>query len=758
MDFTKGGRTIPQVHKNPKPMIPLAIRLLALSIVGQALEAAPAGEVLKTALEVISLTAERAEMNIPVSVEGVVTAAEPNWEGRFFIQDATAGVFVENVSTEHPLPGDLVRVTGVSNPGGFAPIIGLRHWEKLGTAPLPPAKQVSTEQLMSGIEDSQRIEISGIVRTVRVDSQALVIHLQSEGFRIQAIAPLEAAEKPAALVGAKVRLRGTAAATFNPQLRQVVAWNLFIPQTEDFIVERMEQMDPFQKEPVSLASVGQYRRDRVPGERVRVQGRVTYFRPGEGLFISGPEGGLQIKSEQAITLNPGEWVDVVGFPYLEQHLPVLQDAVIRPGHPPVIPVTPKQVPLEELRMALHHGDLIRLQGTVLNRTVTNSHPAVKGAPAERLTLTLKAPDFLFSAEIPLTGLNSKMVDLPLGGIVELSGICMLKIASDGRMESVHLLVPGIDNVRIVKAPSWLTPQRLLIGLSLLSVVLMVAFAWLATVSRKNRILKRLNRERAKAQEALVKANETLDQRVRERSARLKFEMNERKEAEVRFKATLAERTRLAQELHDTTEQSLTGIGLQLDAAAKLIGKGAGGFERPLEMARTLISQSHLELRQSIWDLRSRELEQFDLPNALRISGEEILEGTGVEFNCETNGIPRPLSEVVEENLLRIGREALNNVVKHAAASRVELTLTFTPDRVIMKVSDNGCGFYLSEAPGAREGHFGLLGMTERAKRFDGNLNVVSEPGKGTLMTVEIPTHARHTNLSATGSTSREHSS
>src|SRR6266545_1310607 len=116
---------------------------------------ASTNKILTTAAEILSLTADQAAQGISVSVTGVVTVAEPNWGGKFFVQDSTAGVFVSNESDPQPVLGDLVQVSGFSDPGGYAPDITRPHWKKLGTAPLPEARPVSVERLMSGVEDGQ---------------------------------------------------------------------------------------------------------------------------------------------------------------------------------------------------------------------------------------------------------------------------------------------------------------------------------------------------------------------------------------------------------------------------------------------------------------------------------------------------------------------------------------------------------------------------------------------------------------------------
>lgn len=718
--------------------MPLVSRLLFALLSVQTVFAQPTNELLTRAIDVLSLPADQALRGINVSVQGVVTAAQPDWEGRFFVQDDTAGVFVENISDQQPVPGDLVAVTGISHPGGFAPIITRPHWEKLGMAPLPTAKAVPIEELMAGIEDSQRVEISGTVRTVRVDEYALVFHLVSGGYRVQAIVPPAAVPNPQMLVGATVRVRGTAAASFNPQLRQLITMSLYVPVADDFIVEKMERGDPFDRAPIPIGKLAQYRRDQLPSERVLVKGTVIYQRPGEDLFLHDGTGGLHVKSQLLLPITRGTMVEAIGFSDFEDFLPVLQDAVFRQADGRSNPVAPISVTLQELQNDYHHADLITLEGKVLDHTVRRTDMAVEGSHREQVTLTIQTPEFVFLAEGPATESNAELAEVPLGSTVELTGICMLHIAENGQMESLQLLLPSTSSMRILRRPSWLTPKRLLTGLALLSMVLILAVSWTVTVSRKNAALKILVRDKATAKDELQQAHDMLEGRVEERTAQLKVEMTARKEAKVRFKATLAERTRLAQELHDTTEQSLTGISLQLDTAAKLFERDSDDASRHLQVARHLMTQSQLELRRSIWDLRSRELEQFDLPNALRVSADEIREGTHVKVDLSTTGEAHRLSEVVEQNLLRIGREALTNVIKHAHASQVNICLAFGPKTVTLQVKDDGRGFSPANAPGSKEGHFGLLGISERAKRFNGHLRLTSTPGNGTCLEVEIP--------------------
>jgi signal transduction histidine kinase len=258
------------------------------------------------------------------------------------------------------------------------------------------------------------------------------------------------------------------------------------------------------------------------------------------------------------------------------------------------------------------------------------------------------------------------------------------------------------------------------------------------VSKKNATLKALVREKEKARIELREAHDQLEERVKDRTAQLKLQITARKELELQSKATLAERTRLAQELHDTLEQSLTGVALQLDTTTRLFEKETDSAKHHLDLARTLVAESQMEVHRSVWNLRCRALQQFDLPTALLTSSQQITGGSSLRVEMKSRGRVRPLPETVEENLLRIAQEALTNVIKHSGATLTEIDLDYGPKNVVLQVKDNGKGFASDNCAGPREGHFGLLGMSERAKRLHGELTFFSAPDGGTTVRVQIP--------------------
>ena len=120
-----------------------------------------------------ALTVEQASNQIPVLLTGIVTAAEADWAGRFFLQDASGGVWIDATNIPAPAPGDVVQVSGVSNPGGYSRNVIQPQWRKVGTAPLPEAKPISAERFASGVDDGLRVEVTGVVNMEKVDRGAI---------------------------------------------------------------------------------------------------------------------------------------------------------------------------------------------------------------------------------------------------------------------------------------------------------------------------------------------------------------------------------------------------------------------------------------------------------------------------------------------------------------------------------------------------------------------------------------------------------
>jgi ligand-binding sensor domain-containing protein/signal transduction histidine kinase len=210
------------------------------------------------------------------------------------------------------------------------------------------------------------------------------------------------------------------------------------------------------------------------------------------------------------------------------------------------------------------------------------------------------------------------------------------------------------------------------------------------------------------------------------------------QVEAQWGAVLAERGRLAREIHDTLAQGFVGISVQLELVARLLTSSREAALQQLDQARALVRASLAEARTSIWDLRSESAGAEDLPARLRQSCNRIASGSPSKVYLQVKGTYRPVTRKTEEELLRIGQEAVANAVRHAAATRIDVQLIYEAARVSLQVADDGRGFEPSPDRSGPEGHYGIKGMHERAEEIDAALVLESTPGGGTRVSVEAP--------------------
>ena len=203
-----------------------------------------------------------------------------------------------------------------------------------------------------------------------------------------------------------------------------------------------------------------------------------------------------------------------------------------------------------------------------------------------------------------------------------------------------------------------------------------------------------------------------------------------------FSAVLAERNRIAREIHDNLAQDIMGISVQLELVARLMPGAAETAKSHLDRARILVRNSMAEARRYVWDLRTQDLENKDLPTALNDTARRLTRDTEVQTAVQVTGAFRPLPSAIENNILRIAQEAINNSVRHAGARRIMVDVHFDPDALQLRVHDDGCGFDPQAKNG--DGRFGLVGMRERAQEIGGELKIHSQAAAGTEVIVNIP--------------------
>jgi signal transduction histidine kinase len=206
-----------------------------------------------------------------------------------------------------------------------------------------------------------------------------------------------------------------------------------------------------------------------------------------------------------------------------------------------------------------------------------------------------------------------------------------------------------------------------------------------------------------------------------------------------YEIAMAERARIADDLHDTLLQGFAGVNLQLTAAELALP------DQPEVAAATLVRVQHLteeslrEARERIWEMRETAAASDDLATALEMIARDRTVGMPIAVVVTTSGSPGRVPRSLGDAAFRIGREAIVNVVRHAGAGRIEIHLDFRESTFGLEVRDDGRGLSSVEADEARKhGHFGLGGMRDRAIQLGGRCEVRPRPGGGTIVALELP--------------------
>jgi len=207
--------------------------------------------------------------------------------------------------------------------------------------------------------------------------------------------------------------------------------------------------------------------------------------------------------------------------------------------------------------------------------------------------------------------------------------------------------------------------------------------------------------------------------------------------ELRFEERLDERTRIAQELHDTLLQGVISASMQLHVVQDQIAEDSIA-KRRLGHVLELMSQVIEEGRNAVGGLRSPQNGSLDLGKAFSRIQHEFVGRDEVEFHVIVEGTPRGLHPLIADEIYSIGREALTNAFRHSQAKSIEVEMEYAASGLRVLVRDSGVGFDPKLLQFGRDGHWGLSGMRERAKRIGGRLRILSRPAAGTEVELSIP--------------------
>jgi signal transduction histidine kinase len=677
-------------RRNSQALLAQVFMLSVLSIRGSAQPIEPKLPTLTRADEIRRLTPEEAAKGYPVRIRGVVTMDAPAPD--FVVQDSSAGIYVEGDASRrftHTLE-QMVEVVGVTGPGKFAPVIRERDLRVLGPGPLPAARLFAFSELADGQQDSQWVQVRGIVRSASIDrtswqEMTLALRVASAGGEFNVRVPIAHELNAAAWVDREVLIEAVCGSLYNAS-RQLTGILLYVPRL-DFIKTEAQARD------VPLSGLLRFSPGEGERHRVRVRGIVEEQQLGSALFLQGEGVGLRVLTPQDTRVEVGDMVEVIGFPAMGESAPILEDAAYRRlGHR----AAPQPVTLDLDRpWEQYDGALVTTEAKLLNRNLQ----------LEGLRLVLQRGDLIFDATLTPGVPAGELMSVPLNSEVRITGVCLVRSGGLWRTpQAFRILLRSAQDAMVLREPSWWTLHHALWLLGMTCTILLIVMAWMVVLRRR-----------------VHDQMETIRQKLRS-------------------SAVLEERNRIARELHDTLEQELAGITLQLDLAVDCFQRAPRVAQQAVEVARNMSRHSMVEARRSVWDLRCQLLEDGDLVSALTQIVEPLSANEDAHLQVRIEGKPVRLPGRIEMNLLRIGQEAVANAVKHGRAKEVSIELRYASGGVCLTVADDGSGFAADQPD--RTGHFGIQDMRERAQSMGSRLNIESKVDRGTTISVEVHTQAQ----------------
>lgn len=681
-----------------------------------------AGDCLRTSEEINDALSDPANVGKAFDFTGTVQYYYPTendgWEVTLGGQDGRVEFFsgIEFIQADLKVPAlgllDEIRIQGVLAPLNGKLFPRFSSIERLAKGDVAAIPVVTPNEIYSPGNLYGLFQLRGVVRDAAVDdSDANFIHLNiadADGqAQVMIIQPTFTAAEFHHLIGADVIVRGYCSDNTHG-LRRHVGRLLAVAGLEN--VEVLAPAKDFGDAP-NLSELAGALPQAIAGTGCHeVEGTVLASWHDDTFLLKSAAGQVvrvRLQNKQAPAF--GTRVRALGLPVTDFYHINLNHANWQSSPLPPQPAEdPKDRSPNELLvndkgfpqlMIRHHGEVIRLTGIVRYLPETTIRETL---------LQLEVDGRLIPVDISSAqGLLSR---LAIGSRISLAGVCVMT-ADDWHIDSTDRPPPGFflvprsaADLKVLSYPSWWTPRRLFLLFVVFSVLLLATLLWNISINRRAR-----RKGQALAEEQL---------------ARISSELK------------VGERTRLAVELHDALSQTLTGVSMQIDTAAGFVQSKEPALSRCLDLASRTIDSCRLELRNTLWDLRTAALDEPDFNTAIRKTLCQNLTGVAlsVRFCVPRQDVPDGLAHAI----LKIIRELATNALRHGRATSLQIAGTTEGGKLCFSVSDNGKGFDPDTAPGITQGHFGLQGIQERLNRIDGTMQISSEPGAGTRVSVTIP--------------------
>ncbi|HWN96256.1 MAG TPA: sensor histidine kinase [Methylomirabilota bacterium] len=668
---------------------------VAATFCGSTLAGAPLAQL----RDVLDLPRAALSTNPAVHVRAVVTCVDKSYK-MVFVQDATAGIFLfEHAPRLELSPGDELEIRGVAARGLFSPILNSAQITPVGKTNIPAARRATIAGIISGSLVGERVEVEGIVQRVRKLGDHVFLSLVAGENRCSISIPVPETGGVLNLLDARVRVRGVAAADFDRQ-QQLTGFQVMLNGPGDLEVISHPPVDAFQSPLRPIGELSRYAGRRSGEHRVRVRGVVTLHWPGRATIVQDATGGVLI--EKGVSGNPktGDEAEVAGFaaPSTAGHR--LHNAEARllgtASEPAAIPVTLAEAGARD-------NMLVRIKGRVVEW-----QPPRDG----EVIAILSSSNELLAAVLPESGAQGVRQTYPPGCVISAVGVMKTLGAETRSAPRVALWLRGPSDVRLLQPPA-ASPWKWVTILGAVAAFLALAGAALYAVLtiRHHRVVARMS--------------------VQQNNSEQRFAEMERQ-----LRRSHHDRERIAQELHDNIIQSIYSVGLGIDEAIRLAQKSPERVGERLNVAVQSLNALIRDVRSFLVGLEPKGLKGHELKAALKsvllTSGEDQQARFSIEIDANA---ARDLNSIQATEVFSIAKEAMSNSMRHAHAPLTKVSLVPYGRGVRLEVADDGDGFDPTQANGDS---LGLRNLRNRARNIGAHLEIVSAPGEGTRIVVDIP--------------------
>ncbi|MEM1085007.1 MAG: sensor histidine kinase [Verrucomicrobiota bacterium] len=641
--------------------------------------------------EIRALEVQQIDEGVAVELEARVTLVGYNrWS--FFLHDGEEGIYVgtRRVGVPGALGlGSLVRVSGYVEAGGLVPHVIAEKVEVVGAPLTLRPTELDRDQLLDPRLDCQLVTFDGILLDVEDYPGRPYVYLkvswESKTLVLRLIEEPDTRERLARRIHRRVRVTAIAASKAN-EARQM--------SDRYYQVNSLNEVELIESGPEEKREFGRLLRKDDSGRGVAtVRGIVTHA-SSRNVYLRTEEASVFLRLSKDRGLVPGDRIIAEGHVLTRPFGPGLLAYSVSVEEKTEVPV-PLPMPFSEEEYSSRlQNELVNLRCEVVGLVSAGGFTVVHCEVGEAS----------FEARLPLTVALPEDV-LP-GSHLELTGICQLETveliphANLGLGDAFWILArsPG-DFVVVEKAPWW-SIGKLLVGISVLGGIALMSLLWSFALRRR-----------------VASQTQLIGEQIERESA-------------------LNERQRLARELHDNLQQNLVGIAMHLDHASRYVSEGEEGKgAKTLDHVRGLVEDCREETRESISHLRSAESPRGSLAVYLEDAFREQAQGTGIQVVLETTGKVEAYDPYVVRQILGICREAFTNALRHSGASKVLIRFQYRDEALEVLVEDDGAGFTVDQV--SPNGHYGIIGMRERADLIGADLDFEAVKGGGTQVCLRV---------------------